>query len=151
LLKPSVYDKTLCLIPSEVIAFISQTQPKAYQALQTHYGANADEYIVKNISKNIANFGTLHVLRNGVKDAGQKLKLTYFQPASGKNPEHYELYQANRFSLIRQLQYSKTNTNSLDLVIFLNGLPLLTSELKNAFTGQFLTDAIRQYRHDRDP
>ncbi|WP_299826011.1 DEAD/DEAH box helicase family protein [uncultured Pontibacter sp.] len=150
-LHTSLYDKELCLVPEEVIGFLEATQPKPLKALREHYGARADERIVTNISKNITKFGTLHVLREGVKDAGQKLRLTYFKPVSGMNKEHQELYQANYFSVIRQLQYSKFNSNSLDLVIFLNGLPLLTSELKNALTGQYLTDAIRQYREDRDP
>ena len=93
----------------------------------------------------------LDVLRKGVKDRGCDFKLTYFQPSSGMNPKHKELYAQNRFSLIRQLHYSQRNENSLDMVLFLNGLPLVTMELKNRLTGQTVTDAEKQYRTDRDP
>ena len=67
------------------------------------------------------------------------------------NPEHQVLYGRNRFSVIRQLKYSKRNENSIDMVIFLNGIPIITAELKNSLTGQFVRNAIKQYKHDRDP
>ena len=67
------------------------------------------------------------------------------------NPDHQRLYKQNRFSLIRQLHYSQRNEKSLDMTLFLNGLPLVTMELKNSLTGQVFTDAEKQYRRDRDP
>ena len=93
----------------------------------------------------------LDVLRKGVKDRGCEFKLTYFRPSSGMNPDHQRLYAQNRFSLIRQLHYSQRNEKSLDMTLFLNGLPLVTMELKNSLTGQVVTDAEKQYRGDRDP
>ena len=80
-----------------------------------------------------------------------QFRLAYFRPASGLNAELQRLYEANLFTVVRQLRYSEKNENSLDLVLFLNGLPLFTAELKNPLTGQNVQDAMRQYRYDRDP
>src|SRR5690606_23112675 len=89
--------------------------------------------------------------RNGIKDSGCKFRLAYFRPASGLNEETRRLYQANMFSVVRQLRYSTANENCLDLVLFLNGIPIFTAELKNPLTGQTVEDAMRQYKTDRDP
>ncbi len=144
------YDRSLCLIPDEVLQFIQDTQPEAYQKLEIQYGADTPQKLTLRISNQIASRGVLDVLRKGVKDRGCDFKLTYFQPSSGMNPDHQELYDQNRFSLIRQLHYSQRNENSLDMVLFLNGLPLATMELKNSLTGQTVADAEKQYRTDRD-
>ena len=82
---------------------------------------------------------------------GCRFRLAYFRPASGLNEETRWLYQGNLFSVARQLHYGDKNNNSLDLAIFLNGVPIFTAELKNPLTGQTVQDAIRQYRTDRDP
>ena len=95
--------------------------------------------------------GTLDVLRKGFKDRGAKFHLAYFKPASGMNPEHQQLYQGNRFSVVRQLKYSQKNENSIDLALLLNGLPIITAELKNSLTGQFVENAKKQYQKDRNP
>ncbi len=144
------YDKDFCLIPHEVLQFIQATQPKEYQKLHRQYGAETSQKLLLRISKVIASRGVLEVLRHGVKDRGTTLKLTYFRPSSGMNPDHETLYAQNRFTLIRQLKYSTRNEKSLDMVLFLNGLPLVTMELKNSLTGQVVTDAEKQYRVDRD-
>ena len=88
---------------------------------------------------------------HSLKDANGFLRHGYFKPSSGMNPEHQKLYSQNRFSIVRQLKYSKRNENSLDITIFLNGLPIITAELKNSLTGQFVENAIKQYKKDRDP
>jgi type I restriction enzyme R subunit len=145
------YDKSLCMVPEEVLNFIQDTQPKAYKALHDQYGAQTDQRILQNLKTNIKNYGTLHVLRKGFRDRGQDIKLCYFKPANSKNAEHQELYEKNRFAVIRQLYFSDRSEESIDVVLFLNGLPIITAEVKNALTGQYLTDAIRQYKQDRDP
>ena len=150
-LKSSRYDKPLCLIPNETLQFIQDTQPETYQKLERQYGDDTPVKLLDRVSKQIASRGVLDVLRKGVKDRGCDFKLTYFQPSSGMNPDHQELYAQNRFSLIRQLHYSQRNEKSLDMVLCLNGLPLVTMELKNSLTGQIVTDAEKQYRTDRDP
>ena len=150
-LPPADYDKPLCLIPNEMLQFIQDTQPEAYQKLEIQYGADTPVKLLDRVSKQIASRGVLDVLRKGVKDRGCDFNLTYFQPSSGMNPDHQRLYAQNRFSLIRQLKYSERNEKSLDMTLFLNGLPLVTMELKNSLTGQTVADAEKQYRTDRDP
>ena len=150
-LQSSHYNKSRCLIPSETLRFIQMTQLTAYQKLERQYGADTPEKLTLRISNQIKSRGVLDVLRKGVKDRGCSFDLTYFRPSSGMNPKHKELYDQNRFSLIRQLHYSERNEKSLDMTLFLNGLPLVTMELKNSLTGQVITDAEKQYRMDRDP
>ena len=149
-LQSAAYDKSLCLIPNETLQFIQDTQPEVYQKLEHQYGADTPDKLLDRVSREIKNRGVLDVLRKGVKDTGCHFKLTYFLPSSGMNPDHQRLYDANQFSLIRQLKYSERNEKSLDMVFFLNGLPLVTMELKNSLTGQVVADAEKQYRTDRD-
>ncbi len=150
-LQSSHYSKSLCLISSETLRFIQMTQLEEYQKLERQYGEDTPQKLMVRISNQVKSRGVLDVLRKGVKDRGCDFKLTYFQPSSGMNPDHQRLYGQNRFSLIRQLHYSERNEKSLDMVLFLNGLPLVTMELKNSLTGQVFTDAEKQYRTDRDP
>ena len=147
----SVYDKDLCLIPEDVIAFVKETQKDAYQKLEEQYGAETDRKIVENIAKSINTNKTVQVLREGtIKDRGVKLKMAFFKPNHNRTPEHLEKYEQNRLTVIRQLKYSKQNENCLDIGIFINGIPVITMELKNALTGQYLSQAIDQYKNDRD-
>jgi type I restriction enzyme R subunit len=147
----SVYDKDLCLIPEDVIGFIKETQKEKYDALAIQYGANVDAKIIERVAEEIRKRKTLDVLREKVRDRGQTLDLVYFKPAHSKTPEHLENYRKNRLTIIRQLKYSKKNENSIDIVLFVNGFPVVTLELKNALTGQYLHHAIKQYIEDRDP
>ena len=150
-LQSTDYDKSLCLIPDEVLRFLQDTQPTEYQRLERQYGTDTPAKLLDRVSKQIASRGGLDVLRKGIRDRGCHFQLTYFRPSSGMNPKHKELYDQNRFSLVRQLHYSQRNEKSLDMTLFLNGLPLVTMELKNSLTGQVVTDAEKQYRRDRDP
>jgi len=148
---PSVYDKELCLIPEDIIAFVKDTQEDAYKKLQDQYGLATDRKIVENVAKSIAANKTVQVLREGaLKDRGVKLLLAFFKPNHNRTPEHFEKYSKNRLTVIRQLKYSTQNENSLDIVLFINGIPVVTMELKNALTGQYLAQAIAQYQNDRD-
>lgn len=146
-----VYDKDLCLITEDIIDFLRDTQPKKLEALQQQYHTETNDKIAQRIAKDVKSHKTLHVLREGVRDRGQQLKLAYFQPTHDRSPEHAEWYKANRLTIIRQLKYSSQNENSIDVVIFLNGLPIITMELKNALTGQKVDHAIQQYMKDRNP
>ena len=150
---PTLYDRDIALIPEEVVAFFRDSRPERYQALQDQYGPQTDERIVQELARQIKTHGTLHVLRKGYKDRGVDMRWAWFKPASGLNPDHAAWYAANRFVVVRQVRYARSakDTQELDMVLFLNGIPLLTAELKNALTGQYLTDAIKQYRQDRDP
>ena len=149
--KPEDYDRALCLLPGDILDFIIATQPKEWKKLSQHYGAQVKERFLRRLSSVIARRGVLHVLRNGIKDMGCAFRLAYFRPASGLNEETRRLYMANFFSVVRQLRYSAKNEKSLDLALFLNGIPLFTAELKNLLSGQSVEDGIRQYKTDRDP
>ncbi len=148
---PEAYDKTLCIIPKDVLDFILITQPKEWEKLKSQTPNETKTHFLTRLSAEIKKHGTLHVLRNGIKSLGSKFDLAYFPPVSALNPDIQRLYQGNIFSIVRQLKYSEKNQNSLDTVIFLNGLPIFTIELKNPLTGQTVQNAIRQYRQDRDP
>ena len=146
------YDKALCLIPADVLAFLYATQPKEWAKYQQQQGADAKGKLLQRLAHEVQTRGTLDVLRVGIKANGCTFKLAYFHPASGLNETLQTLYAANIFSVLRQLHYSAKNTrDSLDVVIFLNGLPLFTAELKNPFTAQTYKHAIEQYRKDRSP
>ncbi len=149
--RPQDYDRTLCLLPNDVLDFVLATQPKEWQKLSQHYGSQVKERFLKRVSSEIERRGALNVLRTGVKDMGCTFRLAYFRPASGLNEETRRLYMANFFAIVRQVRYSTKNEKSLDLVLFLNGIPIFTAELKNSLSGQTVEDAIRQYKTDRDP
>ena len=149
--KTESYDKDLCSIPEDLIGFIKDTQPKQYEKLENQYGPQTEEKLLKRISDEIEKRGLIDVLRRGIKDRGSSFQLVYFEPKSGLNPEHRELYEKNRFTIVRQLKFSKRNENSVDMGLFVNGIPVSILELKNSLTGQTHVDAEKQYREDRDP
>lgn len=148
---PEDYDRSLCLIPKDVIDFVVTTQPKEWARLKQHHGQDVKERFVHRVSQEIGKRGSLDVLREGVRDSGCKFRMTFFKPASGLNEELRRLHEANLFSVSRQVKYSEKNENCLDLMLFLNGIPIFTAELKNPLTGQTYADAIRQYMTNRDP
>ncbi len=145
------FDKHTLLLGKDTIDFVMATQPKEWRRLSEHHGADAKTKFLKRVSSEIERRGLIHVLREGVKDSGCKFSLAFYPPASGLNVETAKLYEANAFSVVRQLHYSERNNNSIDVVLCLNGLPIFTAELKNPLNGQTVDDAIRQYRFDRDP
>lgn len=149
-LTPAEYDRDLRLVTSEVGAFLEATQPKAVEALKQRLG---DDWLAKtckiltNGLKGIG--GTLELLRRGKVVQGVKIDLAYFKPTHGKNPETLALYAANRLAVIRQVPYSPEHSNTLDLVLVVNGIPVADAELKNGGT-QTTDHAVSQYRTDRD-
>ena len=145
------YDRSLCLIRHQVIDFIKSTQPKQWQRLQEIYDIDTENKILSRISSEISKRGIIDVLRNQVVDRGIYLDLCYFEPNNDLNPDHSKLYQKNHLTVVRQLHYSNKNQNSIDMVLFLNGLPIVTIELKNQLTGQNIQHSENQYRNDRDP
>ena len=145
------YDRNLCLIPKDVLDFILATQPEEWKRLSQHHGNQVEEQFLRRLSSEIGRRGALDVLRNGIRDMGCRFRLAYFRPSTNLNDDTRWLYEGNIFSVKRQLHYSEKNNKSLDLALFLNGIPIFTAELKNPLTGQNVQDAIRQYRTDRDP
>ena len=148
---PTDYDRWLCLIPRDVVDFLLATQPKEWERLSQHHGSDVKPRFLGWLSREIGRRGALDVLRNGIKDSGCKFRLAYFRPASGLNNELRRLHAANLFTVVRQLRFSAKSEQSLDLAVFLNGVPVFTAELKNPLSGQTIEDAIQQYRADRDP
>ena len=149
--KSEDYDCARCLIPKDVLDFIYATQPKEWEKFTKQHGSEAKDRLFSRLSSEVKNRGTLEVLRKGIKSDGCSFHLAYFRPSSGLNDELQRLYDANLFAAVRQLAYSERSAKTLDLAIFLNGLPIFTAELKNPLTGQNVEDAVRQYRLDRDP
>ena len=145
------YDRALCLVRQDVLDFVLATQPQQWKRLSQHHGADVEEQFLRRLSSEIRRRDALDVLRSGISDMGCRFRLAYFRPSSGLNEETRWLYLGNIFSVVRQLHYSERNNKSLDLTLFLNGIPIFTAELKNPLTGQTVEDAIRQYRRDRDP
>lgn len=145
------YRRNLGLIPRDVYDFVVATQPEEWAKYREQTGSDAKERFCKRLQRELDQRGALNVLRGDIRDAGCRFKLAYFRPVSGLNDELKKLYQANVFSVVRQLHYSERNENSLDLVLFLNGIPIFTAELKNPLSGQNVTHAVKQYRNDRDP
>ncbi|GMU04828.1 type I restriction endonuclease subunit R [Corallococcus caeni] len=146
------YDRPRALFPADVLAWVQATQPKAWETLTKNHGSKAEETLLNRLRDQLNQRGTLDVLRHGIELLGlkQPLKLAEFKPALAINPDILARYEANRLRVVRQVHYSVHNENSIDLVLFLNGLPVATAELKTDFT-QSVTDAIDQYRFDRPP
>ena len=146
------YDRARALFPADLIAWVQATQPKAWEALQKSHGAAAEATLLDRVRKSLDDRGTLDVLRTGIELIGLRapLALAQFKPAMRMNPEIVARYEANRLRVVRQVRYSLANENCIDLVLFLNGVPVATVELKTDFT-QGVGDAVDQYRFDRLP
>jgi type I restriction enzyme R subunit len=140
------YDKAFCLDTVQLFTFLEATQANTLAAIPHH------DKLLQRISDQIRDKGIVEVLRKGIKYQQHRLTLYYPQPPNNLNSEAVQNYQANRFSVTRQVHFSQPNPRqSLDMVIFINGLPLITFELKNNLTKQNVNHAKRQYREDRDP
>ena len=152
---PADYSVALGLDPTQLFAFISAAQSKEWSRLVDRRGNDADltrQRFLERVSAELQSRGTIDVVRRGVVDMGVKIQLAIFRPAHGLTPEIQRLYTQNRLTVTRQLHFSAANPDlSIDTVLGLNGLPVMTAELKNQLTGQTTEDAIRQYRADRDP
>ncbi|MGV1834669.1 type I restriction endonuclease subunit R [Rhizobium rhizogenes] len=148
----TAYDRARALFPADVVGWVQASQPKVWEALARNHGSAAETMLLDRIRKQLDERGTLDVLRHGVELIGLRapLKLAEFKPAFGLNEEILARYNANRLRLVRQVRYSTGNENCIDLVLFLNGLPVSTVELKTDFT-QSVQDAVDQYRFDRHP
>lgn len=146
------YDRTRALYPEDVLSWVQTTQPQAWEVLTKNHGAQAGETLLARLRDQLDQRGTLDVLRHGIELLGlrQPLKLAEFKPALAINADILARYAANRLRVVRQVRFSQYNENSIDLVLFLNGLPVATVELKTDFT-QSIDDAIAQYRFDRHP
>ncbi|KMS55210.1 hypothetical protein V474_19410 [Novosphingobium barchaimii LL02] len=146
------YDRARALYPEDLQIWLEDSQPKVWEGLVKSHGHAAIDILCDRVRKSLDDRGTLDVLRYGVELIGVRglVGLAQFKPASGMNPEIVLRYEANRLRVVRQVRYSKANENCIDLVLFLNGIPVATTELKTNFT-QTVGDAIDQYKFDRNP
>ncbi len=160
----AMYDKRLALIPEDAIAWVQKTQPGVWAKFTAHHKDEADAR--KEFARHLAAeldrehkqikkddpqmWGSLRLLRRGFKHINASFKMAQFAPANSLNPKLWDDFNANILRVVRQVHYSVHNGNSIDLVLFINGIPVATIELKTE-TTQSIEDAMRQYRHDRLP
>ena len=143
------HDVAKCIYMDVLCEFIEKTQPKEWAKYVKYYGANASEKLYHRLETTISNQGLLYVLRNGIEDMGCKLKVCYFKPESENSSLAAERYEANILGCTRQFRYSTANTNTIDMVLSVNGIPVVALELKNQLTGQDYHCAIKQFKDDR--
>ena len=144
------YDTPRALFPADLLAWVQTTQPDAWAALSKTHGTHAEAMLLDRLRKQLDDWGTLHMLRVGLEMMGLKapLKLAQFKPALAMNPDLEARYAANRLRVVRQVRTNHDDV--IDLVLFLNGIPVATVELKSEFT-QGINEAVEQYRFDRIP
>ena len=147
---PKRYDRTLALYLDNLIGWLQETQPQEWAKLAAFYHGDPSLHVLEYVAKLLDKEGTLALLRRGFKDGNARFQLCQFKPSHGFNPQLPALYDQVRLRVVRQVHYSLHNENSIDVVLFANGIPLATLELKTDFT-QSVQDAIRQYKYDRPP
>lgn len=149
----TAYDNVACLDKELLFQFLEATQPKAVAKLKAFHKDLYEQKIIKRLNDQIQAKGVIEVLRKGITDGftDTKLNLFYDQPVSSYNVAAKTLYDANLFSVMRQVYFSPNNKKSLDMMLFINGIPVVSFELKNELTKQNVQHAIKQYKEDRDP
>ncbi len=145
------WDVERALFPERVTAFIEATQPELWaQLAQLHGDALADS-LIEQLARELDTKGTLDVLRHGFRFWGKTLRLAYFRPAHGLNPDAVARFERNELTVTRQVKCHPGKGDTVDMLLAFNGLPIATCELKNPMTGQSWRHAVEQYRRDRDP
>lgn len=144
---PNDFDKEFCVNTEQLFEFIKTTQPESFEMIQK----KGQRGFLLQLDNRIRERGVVELLRKGVKHFDKTIDLFYRQPSSTLNLKDTERYKANIFSATEELKYTSKNENRLDVTIFLNGIPIITMELKNPLSGQTVHHAIRQYQEDRDP
>ena len=155
---PSAYDEVRALFPDDVSGFLEGSQPAKWKALEALLGPETVSSVLDSLSKELELKGTLHVLRHGFKCYGKTFRMAYFRPNTTMNPDAAENYARNRLTIARQIAFTsvlkkadgKNRRCIIDVTLSVNGIPVVTVELKNPLTGQRAADAIRQYENDRD-
>ncbi len=148
---PDDYDRNFCVDLAQLEAFLSNTQSEVAKKLALHEDSPTRRKFLARLQGEISKRGTICVLRDGIKHGQHGVELFYGTPSAG-NEKARAHYEANRFSVTRQLRYSQDQAGpALDLALFINGLPVATFELKNSLTKQTVDDAVEQYKRDRNP
>jgi type I restriction enzyme R subunit len=151
--QPTDYDASLGLLPGEVAEFLHATQPTKWAKIVALSGTEgkAEQSLLKRLAEQLGKRGTVDVLRRGITEKGVAVKLAFFEPEIKLDPAAMELYAKNRLRVVRQVRFDPKGGDSVDVVLFVNGIPTATAELKNRWTGQNVHDAIKQYETSRDP
>ena len=145
------YDREYCVDLAQLSAFLRATQPEAAESLALSEAGPTRRRFLARLQGEISKRGTIDVLRHGIRHGAHDLDL-FYGTASADNPEAQERFRQNRFTVTRQLRYSRDETQrALDIGLFVNGLPVFTFELKNSLTKQTVDDAVQQYQRDRNP
>lgn len=145
------YDQEYAFDETRLLRFLRDTQPTELAKLGVDVSDVKKRQFFNRLSSEITKRGIIDVLRNGVKVYPADLIMFYLTPTEN-NAKQHEMYQKNIFSVTRQLRYAPDRKKlALDLCIFINGLPVITMELKNSLTGQSTKDAVQQYKDDREP
>ncbi|MFZ1574804.1 MAG: DEAD/DEAH box helicase family protein [Chromatiaceae bacterium] len=155
---PSDYYEGLALFPNDVTGFLKDSQPAKWAALESLLGVNTAATVLDSLAKELEVKGTLHVLRHGFKCYGKTLRLAYFRPNTAMNPEAAASYATNRLTITRQVAFTSVMKRAdgkhrrcvIDVTLAVNGIPVVTGELKNPLTGQRAADAMQQYKTERD-
>src|SRR5579863_8572554 len=145
------FDRERAIFPKIVLAFIRETQPNEWAKLEALHGVRTAEQILADLCKWMDTNGSLATMRHGFKCYGRTLRVAFFKASHELNPELEVRYAANRLGLTRQLHFSPRSEKSLDVTLSLNGIPVVTLELKNPLTGQTVEDGRVQYQQDRAP
>ena len=145
------FDAEKAIDMETLITFIKASQPKQWERYLRNYKDDSENKLYKRLNEEIENNGLIHVLRNGINDRGVKINIAYFKPESSLNPDTLKLYNDNILTCTRQFAYSTEGTNkTIDMVLSLNGIPLVALELKNQITGQSVENAKTQFMYDRN-
>ena len=146
---PSSFNRSLALDTGTFVSFIKNSQPKKWERYVRIYGADSEKQIVERFCREVKMVGLLRVLRKGFTDRGITFQVVFWKPETSLNATTMAQYEANTLHCTRQLHYSVHNENSIDIVLFVNGIPVVSMELKCQFTGQDTANAIQQYKFDR--
>ncbi|MBQ8906577.1 MAG: type I restriction endonuclease subunit R [Ruminococcus sp.] len=146
---PKAFDRKLALDVNTFVSFIKISQPKAWERFEKIYGSDSEKQIVERFCREVKMVGLLKVFRQGFIDRGIKFRAVFWKPETSINETSIMQYESNVFHCTRQLHYSLLNENSIDIVLFINGIPTVSMELKCQFTGQDTSNAINQYKFDR--
>ena len=146
----ATYDKERAIDLKTLIKFLRLTQTKKWELYERKYGTQTEDRLYNVLQDKIHERGLIWVLRNGIDDLGFKFKLVYFEPSSPLNEELNLHYQQNIMECTRQFAYSTLNHNTIDMVLSVNGIPVVALELKNQLTGQNVENSRQQWMNDRD-
>ena len=146
---PATFNRVSGLDEGTFISFIKNSQPKLWERYEKIYGDASEKQLIDRFSREVKQTNLLNVLRHGFTDRGIKFRAVFWKPETSLNETSKAQYEANILNCTRQLHYSVKNENSIDIVLFVNGIPVVSMELKCQFTGQSTTNAINQYKFDR--